>query len=215
VAFAAIGTFHNAHVDTTLLQGAQDPAPAVRQVAIQHLGRRSYLLHQLNLVDVLLPGLWDLHPEVNQATAMALGRLGTEPAIQSLARVLRSPHTPENLQVQIVRSLGWNEKESALRSLAAAYTNASLTIRLEIVRVLSQVRPAPLRQYAGEFLLEWLALLLQATDDHAALKQTIALGLSHLQCHGACDPLQTMLQDSNAQNRLYAEAALRQLSNHG
>lgn len=212
VAFAGLGTFRDPQVDTMLIRGTRDLAAGVRQAAIQHLGMRSYLLEQHNLVDVLLPGLWDLQPAVNQAAALALGRLGTETAIQSLAKVLQSPHTPARLQIQIVRSLGWNEKESALCPLIAAYRMVPLTVQIEIVHVFSQLRSRQLQHQAGQVLLTWLTELIPRPPASAELKQAIALALSQLQCHSAKPALQAMLHDDEPQNRLYAEAALRQLT---
>lgn len=211
-AIAALGNFREPQVDEVLIQAVKDPAVAVRQEAIACLGLRSNLLEQVNLVDVLLPGLWDLHPEVNKATAIALGRLGTETAVSSLARVLRSPHTPTDMQIQIVRALGWSEKESAFRALLSMRQSAQLAVQVEIVAILSRLQAPLLRQQASAMLLDWLQSLLSTTEGAPDLKQAIALALANLNMQSARPWLEAMSQDTDAQTGLYAEAALRQLA---
>ena len=212
VAIAALGNFREPQVDTVLINAIKDTADSVRIEAIANLGMRSNLLNSTNLVDILLPGLWDINPEVSKATAIALGRLGTETAVSSLARVLHSPHTPQTLQVQIARALGWVEKESALRALMSAQQTATMTVKVEIVETLSLFRSPHLRQQASVILTNWLQTLVVTPDDAPHLKRAIALALGHLQHYPAIDLLKTLTQDADAQTSLYAEAALRQLS---
>ncbi|MEM0979459.1 MAG: HEAT repeat domain-containing protein [Cyanobacteria bacterium P01_H01_bin.58] len=213
VAVAALGYFRSAIVDTQLLKAVQDSSATVRQEAMAHLGLRAYLLNEIDLVETLGPGLWDLHPQVNKAAAIALGRLGTDAAIAKLAKVLTLPNTPEHLQIQIVRSLSWIEKESALSTLLAAWQNVPVTIQLEIAAVLSRLETLPRQNRAGKALCQWLdALLLTDTPEHHQTKQGIAIALGNLHYVSAQPLLQKLAQDSDAQTRLYAEAALRQLT---
>lgn len=213
VAVAALGYFRGEAADITLLRCVQDPDATVRQEAVAHLGLRAHLLSDIDLVETLQPRLWDLHPQVNKAAAIALGRLGTETAIARLAEVLRSQHTPEQLQIQIVRSLSWIEKEPALAALLAAWQTVSTTVQIEITEVLSRLEAPALRHRAGKALCHWLdAVLLAQTSEHPRTKQAIAIALGNLHHVDAQTPLEKLAQDSDAQTRLYAEAALRQLS---
>lgn len=213
VAVAALGYFRSEVVDTQLLKAVQDPSATVRQEAMAHLGLRAYLLNEIDLVETLGPGLWDLHPQVNKAAAIALGRLGTDTAIAKLAEVLTLPHTPEHLQIQIVRSLSWIEQEPALSALLAAWQNVPVAIQLEIAAVLSRLKTLSRQSRAGKALCQWLNAMLRANaPDHHQTKQTIAIALGNLHYVGAQPLLQKLTQDSDAQTRLYAEAALRQLA---
>lgn len=212
VAIAALGNFREPQVDDVLLKAVKDTSAAVRQEAILNLGMRSNLLATVNLVDILLPGLWDLNPKVNQATVIALGRLGTQTAVSSLARVLTSPHTPIALQQQIVRALGWIEKESALIALMSARQTTPISVQVEIVEVLTRLQSPALRQQASALLADWLERLFQAADDVSVLKRAIALALGNLHNQEAKPLLEAMMSDRDAQTCLYAEAALRQLS---
>ena len=212
VAIAALGNFRAAAVDRCLLKAIDDPALAVRREAITQLGLRPHLLTEVNLVEKLQPKLWDLAPVITEATAIALGRLGTAPAIASLATVLTSPHTPTALQICIVRALGWTEQLAALEALTAAQPTASTAVQLAMVAALAQWQAPPLRQAAGEALTRWLQTEVSAAEGRAEMKQAIALALGHLHHHAALPLLQTLAQDPHAPTQLHAAAALRRFA---
>ena len=207
----ALANFKVPPVDALLLAAVKDTHATVRQEAITHLGLRSHLLAQLDLVSVLMPGLWDLSPRVNKATAIALGRLNTETSVTSLAQVLSSIHTPESLQIDVVRALGWIEKPSALLALFSARNQTSVAVQVEIINTLSRFRAPQLQQRAGELLCHWLTTDLGAATGSAAVYQAIALALGQLHYAPALSLLLDLQQGPNAQTRLYVEAALKQL----
>ncbi|NER81015.1 MAG: HEAT repeat domain-containing protein [Leptolyngbya sp. SIO1D8] len=208
---SALGNFRDPQVDTLFIQAVEDPVATVRKEAITHLGLRSYLLETTDLVDVLLPGLWDIHPSVNQATAIALGRLGTETAVMSLARVLTSPHTPESFQKNLVNVLGWIKRESALSALLSASQTVSTSIQLEIIETLTHLESPNMKQRAGAALYHWLERVLEETGADA-LKQAIAFALGHLHNEQSRPLLEKLAQDPDDRTRLYAQSALRQLA---
>ena len=207
----ALANFKVPSVDALLLQAAKDPHVTVRQAAITYLGLRSHLLAQIDLVSLLMPGLWDLSPLVNKATAIALGRLNTEASVTSLAQVLSSPHTPETLQIEVVRALGWIEKNSALLTLLSARRQTSVAVQVEIINTLVRFRDPQLQHRAGEVLCSWLNTDLAAATGSAPVQQAIALALGQLNYAPALPLLTELRQGPNAQTRLYAEAALKQL----
>ena len=210
-ALAAIGHFRAPEVDPALLAAVNDPVAAVRQEAITHLGLRSHLLATIDLVELLFPSLWDLDPQVHQATAIALGRLGTATAIAHLSQVLRSPHTPESLQRVVVRALGWSNQVAALEALLAARQTVTEPVQIEIIETLARFEATHLRQQAGIALCEWLQTLF-THPAMSAVKQAVALALGNLHPPQAESLLQTLAQDADPQTSLYAEAALRQLA---
>lgn len=209
-ALAALANFRHPVVDEMLLAGVKDPHIPVRREAITHLGLRSYLLADRNLVELLLPGLWDMHPEVSEATAIALGRLGTATAVAALARVLSSPHTPQRLQVSIIRALGWIEKESALLALFGSLPKLPLPLQTEIIETLTRFQTPDLRQRASEMLCDQLKMSLHQHSEDRALTPAIAFALGTMQHQTAIPLLQTLAQDDDPQIQLYVEAALRQ-----
>ncbi|MDB9524446.1 HEAT repeat domain-containing protein [Oscillatoria sp. CS-180] len=211
-AIAALSNFRDPKVDDLLIKALKDPVAKVRQEAIVHLGLRSYLLEEMDLVSLVAPGLWDLHPDVNQATAIALSRLGTQAAVTDLANVLSSPHTPESLQFHIVRALGWIETDDSLLVLFSAYQSVSLALQIGIVEALSQLQSLALQERASEVLYDWLKSAIADINTDAKLKQAIALALGNLHSHQAEPLLQQLTQDANKQTCLYAEAALRKLA---
>lgn len=211
IATIALSHFKDPEVDQALLGAVQDPATAVRQEAITCLGLRPHLLETVNLVDILLPGLWDLQPGVYHATAAALGRLGTESAVTHLSRVLHAPQTPDPLKIALVRALSWIDKDSALMALLLSRQTASVAVQLESVEALTRFRAESLRNQAGEALCDWLTGLL----NHAGageIKRAIALALGQLRHQAARTLLHRLETTSEAQTQLYAKAALRQLA---
>ncbi|WP_160299566.1 HEAT repeat domain-containing protein [Leptolyngbya iicbica] len=208
-AIAALGNFHHEEVDKLLIGTVRDPSMIVRREAIAALGVRHHLLTQVNLVDLLLPGLWDVRPEINQATAIALGKLGTETAVAALARVLSSPHTPDNLQADIISALGWIERASALRALIAALRQLSGSLQVQVVETLTRLQTPQLQQRAGDALCDWLKtyLLLPTADNQ--LIATIALALGTLHYQPAMLVLTDLQTHDDPKVQLYATAALR------
>lgn len=211
VALSALGNFRDPRVDQQLIEAIQDPVAAVRQEAITHLGRRSHLLTTTPLIDILEPSLWDIDPAVANATAIALGRLGTESAMAILARVLTSPHTPEFLQITIVKALSWIQTPSALVALLAARLRLSPSVQVELINTLPQLDDIQLRQQAGAALCSWLDDLLSSSELNS-VKQAIAFSLGCLHYQPARPLLHALAQLPDEPTRLHAEAALRQLT---
>lgn len=210
-AIAALGNLRAEAAVSALLQARQDPAAAVRQAAVTALGRRPELLATRNLVDDLLPCLWDESLAVSQATARALGRLGSETAIAALGKVMQSPYTPEPLQLTVVRSLSWQPRESTLTVLLSVQPSAPQAVQLEVIAVLGRLQSPVLRQRAGNALCAWLRSRL-GDAEAADLKQAIALALGQLQNIPARPLLQHLATDPDERVQVYAAAALRQLA---
>ncbi|MEM1311773.1 MAG: HEAT repeat domain-containing protein, partial [Cyanobacteria bacterium P01_H01_bin.153] len=216
-ALIALSNFRHPQVDSLLLKLIKEPNVAVRREAIAHLGLRPHLLEHVDLVSLLLPGLWDSCPEINQATAIALGRLGTETAVTALAQVLSTPYTSESLQLSIIHSLGWIEREPALETLLDLLKQLPIMLQTEIVETISRFQTPYLRQRAGAGLYEWLKngdweTATSLTPQQCQLRAAIALALGNLQYQPAASVLRQLQATGDPQTRLYAEAALRQLA---
>lgn len=226
VAIEALSSFHDPRIPPVLIAALSDPAPRVRQAAVTGLGMRPDLLTDLDLVNLICPLLLDLNLEVCRQSALALGRLGTEAAAVALFQILRSPHTPAPLQIDIVRALGWMEIPTAsdyLQDILAGegcssmhvgpHVYASLQVCQEIVTVLGRTQQSALRQAASVCLID----LLQS--NHPGLQDTrfklaLILALGQLQNQAALEPLMQLLADPDMRVRLHTIAALKQLDPH-
>lgn len=206
-AIEALSSFHDSQIPPVLLNALDDIAAPVRREAVTGLSFRPDLREELDLVNRLLPRLYDFNLAVCAAAAIALGRLGTDNAATALDQVLKSPNTPVSLQIEIVRALGRVEKISGLEYLRSALNQlASVTLRQEIVAVLGRVEQ-PLTTRAAEILVE----ILSGSATQHEVKQVIAVSLGQLGEIQAVDPLIQLLATTDAGVRLHAIAALKQL----
>jgi HEAT repeat protein len=211
-AIEALGSFHDPRVPPVLVTALADPAAQVRQAAIEALGVRKDLAAELDLVNLLSDRLWDLNLAVCQRTAIALGRLDTEAAANSLFRAFQSPNTPEPLQQEIVRSLGWIGDAIALnylqQALAQVSTDAtSRSLYQEIATLLGRWSEPDLKPQAAQVLID--ALETHAAAQDPTVKPAIALALGQLGQSQAMPALIAMLADDNASLRLHTIAALK------
>mgnify|MGYP006270281691 CR=1 FL=1 len=211
VAVAALGHFRAEAAGRTVLEALKDPASRVRQAAAMALGTPFSALAKDEVVDHLVPHLWDVSLPVCQAAARTLGRLGTASAIDALTQVGQSRHTPQVLQIAVVQALGWHPQQETLAALLSIKDLVSPSVQLEIVGVLGRMRASEtLRSQAGQALEAWLIRSLK--DPQAgSLKRSLAMALGHLQVKSARPLLQHLSVDADQRIALYADAALRQL----
>ena len=211
-AIEALSSFHDARVPPVLLNALADLAAPVRREAVTGLGFRPDLEAELDLVNHLIPRLYDFNLEVCTAAAFALGRLGTDDAAAGLFQVLISPNTPVSLQIEIIRALGWTETATSWNYLQQAlHQLSSVTVWQEIVTVLGRVEQPELTALATEILCDLLKSRHPATQSER-IKQAIALSLAQLGEIQALDCLIELLADPDAGVKLHAIAALKQLA---
>ncbi|WP_421656690.1 HEAT repeat domain-containing protein [Leptothermofonsia sp. ETS-13] len=215
MAIDALGSFHDPRIPPLLLQALTDPAAIVRRNAVASLGVRSDLINELDLVSPLSDRLWDLNLDVCQQTAIALGRIGTDAAIDRLFRVLTSPHTPLPLQIETIRALGWAETEKALECLQQSLitldpSHTPVEVFQEMVTILGRWSNPNLKPHAAAILIN-LVNSTHPITTHPKIKQTIALSLGHLGQLVAIEPLSQLLADEDIGVQLHAIAALKSL----
>ncbi len=202
----ALGSFHNNEIPPVLLSALEDIAAPVRKEAVTGLGFRPDLQAEFDLVNKLIPRLYDFNIDVCCSAAMALGRLGSEVAADALNAVINSPHTPISLQLECIRALSRIETPFCLQYLRACLNeHSSLTLQQEIVKVLGQIEAKELKVIAGDILIE----ALQLSDN---IKSAIALSLGRLGEIKAIDPLINLLATPDTAIRLHAIASLQQLA---
>lgn len=207
-------------IQTVLHRALSDLDPGVRRAAVMGIGvqaGQSPAVDAAAAVGVLQPLLWDLNLEVCCQTVIALTRIGQEPAVELLDRVLQSPHTPVALQLEIIRGLVWMGTQSALDALQQFLLDASQihsdSLLLEAIAVLGRSNPTA-QPKATQLLLSLLE------SDHAIVqtsqgKQQIAFSLGQLNQAAAIEAVIHLLADPNASVRFHAVAALKHLADHG
>jgi HEAT repeat protein len=215
MAIEALGSFHDPQILPVLIQALTDPAAVVRRTAVATLGVQSNQMMDTDRVSYLADRLWDLNLDVCQQAAIALGRLGTDRAVEALFRVLKSPHTPAPLQLETIRALGWAETALALECLEQSLTllgeaDTPPFIYQEIVTTLGHWAAPSLQPRASQILIDLLHSTHPAIAD-ARIRQAIALGLGHLGQIQALEPLTQLLADPEIGVQLHAIAALKTL----
>ncbi|MDM9383310.1 HEAT repeat domain-containing protein [Chlorogloeopsis sp. ULAP01] len=212
VAIEALTSFHDLRVPPTLLKALDDVAASVRREAVLGLGFRPDLCGSLDLANKLKTKLYDFNLEVCCAAAIALSRIGGNDAAMYLFEVLISPNTPEKLQLEIIRALGWMENAKALEYLQTALNQlGAMTLWQEIVTVLGRVTNPQLTPIAAQILLTILQQRHPAVEI-ATVKKAIALSLGQLGKKEAVEPLIQFVADADALVRLHAIAALKNLA---
>jgi len=209
-AIEALSSFHDSQIPPILLNALDDISAAVRREAVLGLGFRRDLREELNLVNRLLPLLHDFNINVCSATAIALGRLGTDPAAIGLYQVLQSAYTPDALQLEIIRALGRIGTDLAGEYLHS-YLQQSRSVRIcqEIITILGRVTTQV--KVTTEVLIEMLHSSHPATN-YPSVKGAIALSLGYLGELQAMDVLTELLADPDMSVKLHAIAALKQLA---
>ncbi|MDJ0563657.1 MAG: HEAT repeat domain-containing protein, partial [Microcystis sp. M49629_WE12] len=167
---------------------------------------------QADLVNHLQPLLFDIHLEICQETAIALGRIGTATSAKALNPLLQSSLTPDSLKLTVVRALGWIEDGEALNYLEKALYSENVLICREIIAILGRQTCQKLRQQAGEILGNFYHSHPAILAD-TGVKQSLAIALGELDRDNK-SILLTLAADGEAIVRLHALSALKKLD-HG
>jgi HEAT repeat protein len=211
-AIEALSSFHDPRVPQILLNALHDLAASVRQEAVNGLAFWADLREELDLVNHLSPLLYDFNLEVCCSTAVALARIGGDAAAENLYQVLLSPHTPEKLQIEIIRALVWIKTDSGLEYLHQAIQElAEEKIWQEIVTVLGRVESVQFKPKAAQILISLLEQKHPVTEI-PSMKQALALSLGLLRQEQAIAPLLSLLADAHTGVKLHAIAALKNIA---
>ncbi len=211
LAIEALGSFHNELIPPILIAALQDTASSVRREAAIALGFRRDLCIKLDLVTHLQPLLYDLNLEVCRQAAIALSRMKHPSAVKALFKVLQSTHTPVELQLDLVRALGWSELELAIDYLGQTLVIASESVVREIIAVLGRISSSRLKVRAAQILIDFGYSHLKRLDS-PQIQQTLALSLGELGNSAAKPYLSELATEDNRIVRLHAIAALKKLS---
>jgi HEAT repeat protein len=209
MAIEALSSFHHPQITAIILDALQDPAIEVRREAIKASSYLGTNYPQADLVNHLQPLLFDIHLEICQETAIALGRIGTATSAKALNPLLQSSLTPDNLKLTVVRALGWIEDEEALNYLEKALYSENVLICREIIAILGRQTSQKLRRQAGEILGNFYHSRPAILGD-TGVKQSLAIALGELDRDNK-SILLTLATDGEAIVRLHALSALKKL----
>jgi HEAT repeat protein len=209
MAIEALSSFHHPQITAIILDALQDPAIEVRREAIKASSYLGTNYPQADLVNHLQPLLFDIHLEICQETAIALGRIGTATSAKALNPLLQSSLTPDNLKLTVVRALGWIEDGEALNYLEKALYSENVLICREIIAILGRQTSQKLRRQAGEILGNFYHSRPALFTD-TGVKQSLAIALGELDRDNK-GILLTLAADGEAIVRLHALSALKKL----
>lgn len=219
MAIAALHSYESPEIIPALIQGLTDPAAPVRREATIGLGlcaSRTPILGAKDgcakneftkdeLAKLLAPRLADLNLEVAQQAAIALRRVNTEAAVKILGEFLLTKPLPLDLQLEILRQLGWMDQPTALDYLQWGLDHGSPHLWLEIVTILGRVEVDKPR--ACDLLGQLL------TSNHPAItrveiRQAIAASLGQLREVAGRKILTQLLSDEVRSVQLHSQFAL-------
>ncbi|MGD1898810.1 MAG: HEAT repeat domain-containing protein [Phormidesmis sp.] len=230
IAIEALGSFHDPRITPLLLNALQDE-PAICIEAIRTLGRRSDLLNAVDLATPLQVCLRSPHESVACESAIALGRLGHEAAVDALGTQLPQP-LATSVKISVVQSLGWLNLPASVAYLVKAFDYPvpviMPTVKTAIAKALGQTREPALKHIAAQPLIAWLkdhsgnhsnAATSASSDvadsfiaaDSLALTQIVLTALARLGDSSAIAPLIPLLTHPDPRIRLHVLSALKQI----
>lgn len=210
IAIEALGSFRDERIMPVLINALEDHAAIVRSEAVISLGLRGDMATQWHLVESMESLLYDLNLEVCQQTAMAMGRLGTDQAIETISKVFQSSLTPIPLQIAIAKALIWMERSPALDSIAQSLTSLNETVILEIIQLLGRIETPNLKHQASQMLVDFFVSE-HPTLTQTPIKQALAYALGQLRQPQTINVLQVLNADVNDSVRFHAIAAMKKL----
>jgi HEAT repeat protein len=209
LAIEALGSFHDPQIPPLLMAKLTDVAASVRCAAVTALSMRGDLADELDLVPKLAPLLFDLNLNVCSATALGLSRVSNPTVVPILGRVLRSPHTPLELQSKLVLSLSWIATPTALDYLSDTLFDAPTVLALEIINQIGQIDRE--REYATKLLINFLRS--PEIEQHSPIiLGAIAAALGNLGDPRSVDELVKLLGEPDQKIKFQAICALHKIS---
>ncbi|MEM8639937.1 MAG: HEAT repeat domain-containing protein [Cyanobacteria bacterium P01_G01_bin.54] len=207
----ALSNFQQPRLVPVLITALQDTAAAVRKEAVIGLGLWATTgRSSVPLFEVLQPCLWDLHLEVCQQAAIALGRLGSPEAVTALSDLVQTATTPPPLQREAIRALGRIETRQMVDAVQGMLPTVTPESQVEIIQVLGRLETAELKQLATQVLLGFFETTAPAPLSLRVLKE-LTQAWARLQSPIALDALEQLAESEVATIRLHAIAAMKQL----
>ncbi|MDJ0660298.1 MAG: HEAT repeat domain-containing protein [Crocosphaera sp.] len=208
IALECLGTFHQKQLIPIFIQALDDPVSTVRKEAVIALGMQSELTRELNLIQQLKPLLYDINLEICQQTALTLGRIKSDEAIEELSIILQKETTPIDLKKEIIKALTWTESPQALDCLKQALFTENTEICQTIINLLGTQKSEIVKNKASQILMDFLESNYPISQEKN-IKQVIAVSLGELGNETAIAVLKKLANDPNKSVQLHAIAGLK------
>ncbi len=212
IALDCLGSFHQKQLIPIFINGLNDPVSSVRKQAIIALGMQSELTTEFDIVPHLKPLLYDINLEICQETALALGKIKTDEAIEELSIVLQKKTTPIELKKAVIKALSWTESSQALIYLKQALFTEDIELCQIIIDLLATTKSEIIRHQSSEILEEFL-LSNNPISQETKIKQKIAFAFGELGNETAIKCLKKLANDSNKSVKLHAISGLKKNEN--
>ncbi|ACB52267.1 hypothetical protein cce_2919 [Crocosphaera subtropica ATCC 51142] len=212
IALESLGSFHRKQLIPIFIEALNDPVSMVRKEAIIILGMQSELTTEFNIIQHLEPLLYDINLEICQQTALTLGRMKSDEAIEELSIVLQKETTPIELKKAVIQGLSWTESPQALINLKQELSRENLEVCLIIIRLLGTQKSEIVRHQASQILIDFLASK-KTISQQPKIKQEIAVSLGELGGKTAITCLKKLANDPNKSVKLHSIAGLKK-NNH-
>lgn len=222
-AIASLINYPDPRIPPILIKAVEDLSSMVRKEAVIGISLNIHSLSTIvDLPALLKPLLGDINLEVCCQTISCFGKIATKQAIQILYELLPISYVPEQLKLEVIRTLGQIPTTTALQYLEKAlylYNNhddqdsdntTDYLFVKEIIHSFGQVNLPNLQAIATNILLRFVQ------SDHPALlqseiRQSLVLAWGYLGDVKTIDYLILFLADENARVRLHCLVALKKL----
>ncbi|MDJ0597451.1 MAG: HEAT repeat domain-containing protein [Crocosphaera sp.] len=208
IALEYLGNFHQKQLIPIFIQALSDPVSTVRKEAIIALGMQSELTTEFNIIQHLKPLLYDIHLEICQQTALTLGRIKTDEAIEELAIILKKETTPLDLKKAVIKALIWIESPQALTYLQQALLTENSEICHIIINLLGTQKSEVVKHQASQIVIDFLSSN-HPISQEIKIKKAVAFSLGELADETAINGLKKLSNDPNKSVQLHAITGLK------
>jgi HEAT repeat protein len=225
----ALGDIGNAAVPG-LLQALVHSDWKVRKFAAYGLGEVDRIVDLAGVVGALAGRLTDVHPDVRDRSAWALGEIEDVTAVEPLLKTLNDADA--RVRARVAWALGEIEHPSAVNGLVRALNDSDAAVREKLVWALGEIESDlaidALLQTLGDPDVEvrrqsaWAlgeiehgsavgGLVRALRDDDWNVRKTAAWALGEIENLSAIDELRAVASDPNAEVRRAVSQALKEL----
>lgn len=208
IALECLGSFHQKQLVPIFIQALNDPVSAVRKEAIIALKMQPELTADIDIVQHLKPLLYDINLEICQQTALTIGGIKSDTAIEELAILLKKKTTPLAMKQEVIKALIWMELPQALTCLKQILFTQNLEICQIIINLLGTQKSEIVKHQASRILIEFLESSSPISKE-TKIKKSIAVSLGELGDKTAIIALKKLANDPNKSVQLHAISGLK------
>jgi HEAT repeat protein len=194
----SLGDIGNASVPG-LLQALADSNWKMRKFAALGLGEVDRIVELGKVIDALAGRLADVHPDVRDRSAWALGEIEDAAAVAPLLKALHDTDT--RVRIRIAWALGEIEDASAVNGIVAALNDRDAAVREKLVWALGEIE--------SDLAVDGLLPLLRDRD--AKVRRQAVWALGEIESPAAVRALVETLADSDVEMRRKSAWALGEI----